>query len=172
MPKQYACLAEITVGAGGASSIDFSSIPSTYTDLVVKLSGRASGSTYSEDIFLSLNGSTSLTWKALYYYAAGSVGTNASSGAGNGQIAGSIPGATTPTSTFGNAELYLSEYTSSNYKSVSVDSVGENNAAENILGIHTKAWSSTAAITQVTLTPRSGTFVQYTTASLYGITKS
>ena len=42
MANTYELIASSTVGAGGASSIDFNSIPNTYTDLLVKLSGRSS----------------------------------------------------------------------------------------------------------------------------------
>ena len=37
----YTLISSVTVGAGGASSIDFTSIPSTYTDLLVKISARS-----------------------------------------------------------------------------------------------------------------------------------
>ena len=40
MANTFVLLASTTVGSGGASSIDFTSIPATYTDLVVKVSGR------------------------------------------------------------------------------------------------------------------------------------
>ena len=55
----YVLLSSVTVGAGGASSINFTSIPATYTDLVLKISARTNstgaGSTYK----ISLNGSSS-----------------------------------------------------------------------------------------------------------------
>ena len=37
MANTYVAIATVTVGSGGAASIDFTSIPATYTDLVVKL---------------------------------------------------------------------------------------------------------------------------------------
>ena len=40
MANTFQLISSTTVGAGGASSIDFTSIPSTYTDLVIKWSGR------------------------------------------------------------------------------------------------------------------------------------
>ena len=40
MATTFTKIASVTVGSGGASSIDFTSIPSTYTDLCVKLSTR------------------------------------------------------------------------------------------------------------------------------------
>ena len=45
MPNTFTLIASSTVGAGGASSIDFTSIPSTYTDLVIKASLRSDRNT-------------------------------------------------------------------------------------------------------------------------------
>ncbi len=43
MPANYVLLEKITVGAAGAASVTFSSIPQTgYTDLVLKTSARTS----------------------------------------------------------------------------------------------------------------------------------
>ena len=53
----------ITVGAGGASTIEFTSIPQTYTDLCIKLSNRQSGTGGSANVwdnyYMSFNGSSS-----------------------------------------------------------------------------------------------------------------
>jgi len=40
MPNTMTLIASSTVGAGGSTAITFSSIPSTYTDLVIKHSLR------------------------------------------------------------------------------------------------------------------------------------
>ena len=42
MATTYTLISSVTVGSGGAASIEFTSIPSTYTDLVLKLSARSS----------------------------------------------------------------------------------------------------------------------------------
>jgi hypothetical protein len=36
MANTYEAIATVEVGSGGASTIDFTSIPSTYTDLVLR----------------------------------------------------------------------------------------------------------------------------------------
>ena len=41
MAVTHNLISTITVGSGGAASIDFTSIPQTYTDLLVKISLRA-----------------------------------------------------------------------------------------------------------------------------------
>ena len=82
------------------------------------------------------------------------------------------PGASATASTFGNSEIYITNYASSNYKSFSGDISSENNSASGTLALGASLWSNTAAITSVKVTPNGGTFAQYSTAYLYGISNS
>jgi hypothetical protein len=167
MPSTYVRLASTTVGAGGSSSITFSSIPQTYTDLVVKISGRTTRSATQEDLNISYNGSTSnFTSRFLT-----GTGTGVASYTGT-RFYGSIPSATSTSNTFGNIEVYIPNYTSANNKSTSVDYVCENNATAAESGYVASLWSDASAITSLTITGNSsGNFVQHTTATLYGVIK-
>ena len=159
----------VTVGAGGAANINFSSIPATYTDLVLKISTRSSfGATY-YDTDVAFNGSTASMNRAGIY----ADGTNpASLVAANSRFTWAAA-TTATTATFSNAEIYIPNYAGSNNKSVSTDTVVETNATSgNLLAIVAGLWSNSAAINQITLTPLSGTFDQHSTASLYGIKNS
>jgi hypothetical protein len=79
--------------------------------------------------------------------------------------------------TFGNSSIYIPNYTGSTAKSVSIDSVGENNGTASEQIISAALWNNTAAITSITLTSLddnlnpSGNFAQYSSVSLYGILK-
>ena len=161
----------VTVGSGGAATIDFSLIPSTYTDLVLKVSARsATGDSDSSHVmFLSFNGSTSnRTSRNLSAY-----GSTAFSDSTTTINAGALNGASGTASTFNNVEIYIPNYAGSTNKSVSLDKVNESNTASgNSLSLSASLWSSTAAINQITLTPDAGNFAQYSTATLYGISKS
>ena len=167
MATTYEAIATVEVGSGGAASIDFSSIPATYTDLVVKVSGRAASATDFGTVLLALNSSGSgFTNRQL-------VGTGSAAVSNTGTTAvGPIPGTLITASTFNNAEIYLPNYAGSTNKSYSYDGVLENNAtgARAILGAG--LWSNTAAITSISLTTDIGNFVQYSTATLYGIKNS
>lgn len=165
----------VTVGSGGASSIDFTSIPQTYTDLVIKLSGRSDRNVYYTSFaVMTFNGSTSS-------YSRKNLSGNGStaysqSGSGAPVYAGFVPQANTTSNTFGNTEIYIPNYASSNYKSFSTDSVMEiNDASNNYLGFFAGLWSNTSAITSIKLEATDGgstyyNWVQYTTATLYGVT--
>ena len=55
MANTYVLIASSTIGSGGGSSFDFTSIPSTYTDLLVKYSCRQNTSTGNGDMLLQFN---------------------------------------------------------------------------------------------------------------------
>jgi hypothetical protein len=158
-------LATYTVSAvGGDSSISFSNIPQTYTDLVVKFSGRNTAD--SSQTLITLNGSTSYTGTRLY----GS-GSAVTSDVGNtaNMNPSSVSASTYTANTFGNAEIYIPNYTSNNYKSISIDAVSENNAATAYGGFFAGLLATTAPITSITLTANGGNMARYSTATLYGV---
>lgn len=168
MATTYQLIASATVGSGGASSIDFTSIPSTYTDLVLKISARTTRATYTDAISLSLNGvSTNQTSRYLASNGA-SVTTGDLTSFRTLAIA-----ATATANTFGNSEYYINNYAGSNYKVALSDGVTEDNSATSDIWLVANRWSATAAINQITITNlNSATFVQYSTAYLYGIKNS
>lgn len=162
----YVLLAKSTVGSAGASSITFSNIPQTgYTDLLIKTSSRTDGLGAGNALLLSLNGSTANFSNKLLYGASGS----AYSASGTRGIV-FADGTSETASTFENTEIYIPNYTSSNYKSISSDSVMEGNATSGIyMGLFAMIWQNTSAITSLSLTPQAGNFVQYSDFYLYGI---
>lgn len=171
MANTYELISKTTVGAGGAASITFSSIPGTYTDLVVVGSCRTnSGSYVSEDFLMDLNGSSSnFNMKQL-----NGDGTNAGtdSRADNLGINRINEGGSTA-NTFSSFQYYIPNYTGGNNKSFFCDSAIENNATTGRLQLVAALWSSSAAITSITLYHRfSYTLAQYSTARLYGIKNS
>jgi len=167
MANTMTLISSVTVGSGGAANITFSSIPATYTDLIVKICVRSARSGASADsILFSLNGSNSGTDRILYGNgsAAGSA-TDASQ-----MYSGTSPASTATASTFGNVEIYIPNYAGSTNKSYSVDSVDENNATFAQAQMLAGFWSNTSAITSIKLEPGSlTTFVQFSTAYLYGV---
>lgn len=166
-------IATVTVGSGMAANISFTSIPQTYTDLYIKISAKtnASSGTIWDSPFIDFNGTTTNQSTRFLYGNGSTTGSTTDT-----RQYGSVYGVTTSSSTantFGNGEVYIPNYTSSNYKSSSGDGVTENNAITSGLAFTANLWSNTAAITSITLTPSSGsTFLQYSIATLYGIKNS
>jgi hypothetical protein len=169
VPNTFIKIAAVTVGSGGASSIDFTSIPSTFTDLQLVFTARNTGSS---NVFtqLTFNGNTSsYSYRGLY----GS-GSAASSFNGSGAYiyVGDMDLSTYTANTFSSESVYIPNYAGSTNKSVSIDSVNENNATAAAAYFVAGLWSNTAAINQITLTPGGGSYAQYSTATLYGIKNS
>ena len=182
MANTYTLIASSTVGSGGVSSIDFTSISGTYTDLKVVFSGRTDGVSQLRDYFLiRFNSSTSgYSRRWLYGYDSSATGSGSATSESYG-FAGTTNGPDSTASTFGNAEIYIPNYTSTSInKSYSVDAVTENNSSTTwMVNFTAGLWSNTAAITSITLFPAGGNvssptgkFLQYSTAYLYGIKNS
>jgi len=167
MPLQnMVAIQTVTVGAGGAASIDFTNIPQTYTDLHLLVSLREESST-SAVAFIKFNNATANRSER---YIQGN-GSSATSGTTSVlQFIVCQPSDTA--STFGNASIYIPNYTSSNFKSVSSDSVSENNATSAFSRLVAGLWADTSAINQITITTDTGDVAQYSTATLYGVTSA
>ena len=167
MPDTFVKIATVTVGSGGATSLEFSSIPSTYTDLCIKLSPRSTNSSATYGATIQFNSSTSnFSYRALY-----GNGSSAGSYSDTATWLGEVPAATSTSNTFGNVEIYIPNYAGSTYKSFSIDNVGENNATAARADLIAELWSNTAAITNIKV-ESAVNFAQYSTATLYGISKS
>jgi len=165
MPENYVLLETIQL-TQSTSSVTFDNIPQTgYTDLKVVISARTDRASVTDDVKVSFNGvTTNLSMRTLF-----GNGATASS-ASDTVIYGWINGNSATANTFSNTEVYIPNYTSSSFKSVSMDAVNENNATTAYTALVAGLWSSTAAITSVTLTPYTGpNFVSGSTFSLYGI---
>ena len=154
-----------TLGAA-AASIEFTSIPQDGTDLYAVISTRSTISGVGDVIYVRPNGSSAnLLGRRLQ-------GNGSAASSGTSSDVDFVINASSATSnTFGNASLYIPNYAGSTNKSMSSDSVNENNATESYQRIHAGVWSDTAAITSLGFTILSGNLVAGSTISLYKITK-
>ena len=171
MPKQHECISEVIVGASPVSTINFTSIPSTYTDLKLVISARTNRASDGDYIFLSLNSNQADSGKYMKGY-----GTTEETGTVSDNYL-SIPSTNNTANTFSNYQIYISNYTNTTTKSISSLGTTENmNAGSGALSFGAYIWSSatagTSAVSSITLTGRFGSFVQYSRATLYGITNS
>lgn len=160
-------ISTVTVGAGGAASIDFTSIPQTFTDLHLVISTRCTNAAVTGPVFLSLNSSTTNRSERTL----NGTGSGTGSYAITDNFVFDTVGNTATSNIFNNASFYFPNYAGNANKSFAFDQVNENNttASNQVLGA--VLWSSTAAITSISLTSPGYNWVQYSTASLYGIRK-
>ena len=162
-------IGSVTVGAGGASSISFSSIPSTYTDLYLLVSTRSSNS--NSDLTLQVN-SVSANYSFNQVYGTGSAAASDNlSGQSTLNRAGRSNGSSTTANTFSTNQIYIPNYAGSTAKSFIIEGAYEDNATANRMALISGLSADTAAISTLTLAiDGGGNFAQYSTAYLYGIT--
>lgn len=168
MASAFTLISSVTVGSGGASSMSFSSIPGTYTDLLLKIS--ALNTTGLANTTVAFNGSSS-GYKLRALRSTGTaLATFTESTWGNGAWfqAGYNPNGSTPS----NSDLYIFNYASSTFKVMNLDYVHENNGNPAYSFLSTGYWENTSAITSITVATDTWNFAQNTMASLYGIKKS
>jgi hypothetical protein len=158
----------ITVGSGGAASITFDSIPTSFTDLYLVTSFRSDSASIFDTVILSPNSSTANGQRvALLVGTQGGIQSVSSTQLRTGAAAGQ----NTTSNTFSNDSVYISNYAGTTAKSMAVDSLIENNAVDNsVINMMAQTWNDSSAITSLTMQTNSGNFVQYSSASLYGIT--
>lgn len=143
-----------SINASGSSTVTFSSIPGTYTDLQIVLSGIYSGTTYG---YFSINGSTaSISWTRMLSYSGGVLSDR-----------GTNDGASLNNTGFSTTTIDLLNY--SNTTSQKSFLVKESTGSAG-LGWYIYKWANTAAITSLSITAQSsGTFASGTTITMYGI---
>jgi len=164
--NSYESIATVTLSSA-ASSIDFTSIPSTYQHLQIRFMG-AMTSGGADDLRIQFNGDTGSNYTRHYLFGSGS---SAGAGASSSIAFGAIGVNTLPTTsnTFGVAVVDVLDYDDTNkYKTLRA-LAGYDANGSGYLALSSSLWQSTAAITSIKLYPISSTFPQYSTAALYGI---
>lgn len=155
-----------TTLSSAASSITFSSIPATYTDLRLVFNPTGVDSTTGARVFLQFNSSA---LNMSYTFLQGN-GTTATSGRGTTAYFSPVlyPSTTRPT-------LYIADifsYANTSINKTSLHSYYGDNNGSGVVESLVRLWQNTAAISSITLTADSSgtrTFSIGTTATLYGI---
>jgi hypothetical protein len=171
MPSTYTLISS-NVLTTTATSVTFSAIPSTYTDLVIRCSGRSDSSfSAALDLYVSFNGATATYSRTVLR----AFGTTADSSTGSGSAywtLSGVPGTPATSNTFGSVEIYIPSYTVSQNKPIGVVSVIENNSATvNRINAIAGLVNITAAVSSIKL-ETDGNFVTNSSFYLYGIKSS
>ena len=167
----YESIATVTLGSA-ASTISFTSIPSTYTHLQVRGIARTAGSDASyQHLTFQFNSDTGSN-----YYSHGLYGTGSSAFAhADGSLSANplsynLPTSTQTASTFAGGVIDILDYANtSKYKVVRALGGFDSNGG-GALGLYSANWNSTSAITSITLKVYQGSnFAANSTFALYGI---
>jgi hypothetical protein len=165
--SSYESIQTVTVGSGGSSSISFTSIPSTFTHLQIRLLAKwtYSGTDFT-NLSIAFNTSTSYAYHSLRGNGATTV---ASSGTGSSfaYLQNFMPSGSA--NTFGASIIDILDYANTN-KNKTVRGLGGFDAnGRGQISLVSGGSFNTAAITSITITPDSDSFGEYSQFALYGI---
>jgi hypothetical protein len=175
MANTYKLIASNTVSGSSTTTITFSSIPSTYTDLVLQMSVRTNVATLGDRINVTVNGLTGIYGEILLRGDGSAVANNYNT---NLSSAGDIyvNGNTATASTFATGEMYFPSYAGSANKVLGIISSAENAAgsgAGSYTGLLAYSINTTAAISSIQIVPLTGpNFLANSSFYLYGIKNS
>jgi hypothetical protein len=171
MALTYVAIASTTVPSGGQSNIEFTSIPNTYTDLVIRWSLRSTeANNFTDQGFrVTFNNTTTGYDNQLLF---GNLTTPGAATNSNVSALQWVYGnaANSTSSIFAIGEMYIPNYASGRVKSIGSDSFSENNNSGDTVRAFTAGfWNNTSAITSIKLATATGSWVEHSSATLYGI---
>ena len=167
----YDSIATTTVGAGGASSITFSSIPSTYTHLQIRCLSRTDQSG-APAITIRFNSDSGNNYKSHYLEGNGSSAYAGAAGSINYAYIGYPAPFAAGANIFGVQIADILDYTNTNkYKTTrSLAGYDTNANPDGYIDLFSSLWMNTSAITSITIQGGSGEgYAQYSSFALYGI---
>ena len=161
-------LIEAKTLSSNQSSLQFTSIPNTFTDLLFLVSTRSTRTTWG-DMVMRFNGGDSSTHRGRRAWG---VGTASSDGSDSSEWT-NITGNNQTANIFSNIQYYVPNYLSSTEKVWYLENSSESNASEGFNTFATGKWSGTTAITTVTFAEVSGhALLAGSTFYMYGIKNS
>lgn len=168
--NSYESISTVTVGAGGQSTISFTSIPSTYKHLQLRAFMQNNRGTYSTSTYLLRANSDS----GANYYNHVLVGSGSAASAAAYSDTAVNPNDASGTGVsgvFGTSIIDVLDYTNTNKNTTFRMLNGVDiNGSGGFVSLNSALWNNTAAITTLTITPAHGTlWTQYSSFALYGI---
>ena len=168
----YESIATTTVGSGGQTTISFTSIPSTYTHLQLRVMARSTFADTDSIFIVRVNSDTGNNYPNHFVQGNGSgVGAYGyTSSTYNYAFLLTLPGASASANFFGGGVIDILDYKDTN-KNKTIRAFGghDRNGAGDIR-LNSSVWLNTSAITSITITDyRTGNFAEYSSFALYGI---
>lgn len=162
--NSYESIATVTVGAGGSSTITFSSIVGTYKHLQVRYIAR--NTTATDSFIIRFNSDTGSNYARHKLSGDGAVASATAASTATYMASADYPAGT---STFGAGVIDVLDYANTNkYKTMRL-LAGYDANGSGIIDFRSNLWQSTSAVTQIDITSNSNSFAQYSTFALYGI---
>jgi hypothetical protein len=163
----YDSIATVTVGSGGQSTISFSSIPSTYKHLQLRVTANDNGGG-GGNMFMQMNSDTGNNYAWHYLQGTGSNPVGAGSATTTSSFILGKSGYTPQGN--GVSVIDILDYSNTNkYKTTRVLNGTEFNTTSGVMFFSSGLWQNTASVSSFTITTTGGSFTQYSSFALYGI---
>ena len=166
VPGDYESIATVTVGGGGAGSVSFSSIPTTYQHLQIRWFARGSALA---GLYWTFNSDTGANYARHRLSADGSTVSASGLASQNNIYTVASWGIPNTASTFAGGVYDLLDYDDTNKYKTLRGLAGQDSNGSGGVELVSGLWMNTAAVNAITVTPNTGTFQQYTQFALYGI---
>jgi hypothetical protein len=167
MPGSYESIASTTVGAGGASSIIFSSIPSTYTHLQIRGITRNANAT--DSTIIRLNSDSGSNYARHFLRGNGSAVTSAQASSVSAMEGAFTAYSGTTANVFASMVIDILDYANTN-KNTTIKVLGGTDLnGSGAINVVSGLWVNTAAVSTILISADSGNLVQYSSFALYGI---
>ena len=152
-----------------AASVTFSSIAADYTHLQIRMIARDTRSVTLEGYTIQFNGDTVGNYSDHSLYGDGSSAAAFANTSATFMSPYAIASANATASVFGASVIDILDYANTNkYKTIR-SLTGVDNNGSGVIGFSSGNWRNTAAITSVTVGAQVGTWVAYSSFSLYGV---
>ena len=172
----FESIATTTVGAGGAATVTFSSIPATYQHLQIRIAARNTGSFNSGvPVYMQFNSDTTTNYS--YHRIQGYANLSEAATSGGDGVSQSFIriGYTTGSATASSYSAHivdLLDYANTNKNKTTRNLSGweiNDNSGYRAVGLDSGNWRSTSAITSITIYPGTDNWAQHSSFALYGI---
>jgi hypothetical protein len=166
--NSYESIATVTVGSGGSSQIEFSSIPSTFKHLQVRLLSRGTGGS-ERAIYVRFNSDSGSNYNGHNLTGNGSAASAGNEGTATYSIGGLTAGSLVSANIYGVAVIDVFDYQNTNKNKTIRSLEGYDTNGGGKVELRSGLWMSTSAVSTLTLSLSSNNFEQYSHAALYGI---
>jgi hypothetical protein len=167
----YQLISSYTVTSGGTSSVTFSSIPQTYTNLIIQGSIKSVRNDSNDWMRININSGTTANVSVNIIGDGNGPSAYGSSSPQEFSIEG---GNSNTTNVFGSFTLLFGNYSNTSFsKTLNVETVTEESVSVGYANLFASSFNTTSAISSINLYPQySSSIAQYSTFYLYGLTNS
>lgn len=165
MPKSFFLLASTTVGAGGTSTVTFSSINQSYKNLLVVYSARTTNANVYENFKVRFNGNSS---SSIYYdqnwFSTGSTPTSSNNPSSDSFGHELTCGSNATSNNFSNGQIHIANYVNSG---IGKTAYWQSSAEPGAVSFGSKDFRTNGALNSISFITNSGSFVQNSIFTLY-----